>query len=116
MDFVVATGSLAQQRTGCIVVGVYEDGVLSPSAMELDAASGHALDAVLRRGDMDGELGTTLLLSGMPDAAYERVLLVGLGSEQEFIENTYHTALCAATKALGATGAGQPRSACTRCP
>ena len=38
MEFVVNGGSLAKQRTGCIVAGVYEGGKLSPSALELDAA------------------------------------------------------------------------------
>jgi leucyl aminopeptidase len=105
MEFVVNVGSLEQQRTGCIVVGVYEGGRLSPAAMELDAASGHALDEAVRRGDLDGELGTTLLLSRIPNAAAERVLLVGLGPEPEFDESSYHTALCAATRTLRATGA-----------
>jgi hypothetical protein len=36
------------------------------SARELDAASGHALRDVLKRGDLEGELGTTLLLHRVP--------------------------------------------------
>jgi len=103
MEFVVQGGSLDKQRTGCIVVGVYEGGKLSPSARELDNASGHALEEALNRGDLDGELGTTLLLTKIPNAASERVLLVGLGPEPEFIESSYHTALGAATKILRTT-------------
>jgi leucyl aminopeptidase len=87
------------------VVGVYEGGKLSPSALALDAASGHDIDHALNRGDLDGELGTTLLLPGMANAAAERVLLVGLGPEPEFVESSYHTALAAATSALRTTGA-----------
>jgi len=108
MEFVVRGGSLETQRTGCIVVGVYEDGEdgkLSRSAMELDAASGNALTEALSRGDLEGELGTTLLLRRIPNAASERVLLVGLGPEREFVESSYHTALSAATKTLRTTGA-----------
>lgn len=105
MEFVVKGGRLEKQRTGCIVVGVYEGGKLSPSALELDTASGHALNAALSRGDLDGELGTTLLLTGIPKAAYERVLLVGLGIEEEFVESSYHAALGAATRTLRTTGA-----------
>ena len=93
MDFVVERGSLEKQRTDCIVVGVYEDGKLSSSAIELDAASGHALNDALSRGDLEGELGTTLLLTRIPNAACERVLLVGLGPERGFIESSYHAAL-----------------------
>ena len=107
MEFVVNGGSLDQQRTGCIVVGVYEGGKLSPSAVALDSASGHALDQVVRRGDLEGELGTTLLLTSIPNVAAERVLLVGLGPEQEFVESSYHAALCAATKTLRTTGAAE---------
>ena len=107
MEFVVKGGSLDKQRTGCIVVGVYEGGKLSPSAMELDAASGHALTQALSRGDLEGELGTTLLLTRIPKVASERVLLVGLGPEREFVESSYHTALCAATRTLRTTGAAR---------
>jgi leucyl aminopeptidase len=107
MEFVVTGGSLEKQRTGCIVVGVYEGEKLSPAAMELDAASGHSLNAALSRGDLEGELGTTLLLTSIPNAACERVLLVGLGPEREFVESSYQTALCAATKTLRKTGAAE---------
>ena len=106
MDFATSSGNLRAQRTGCVAVGVYEGRKLSPAAMELDAASGHALGGVVRQGDLEGELGTTLLLHHVPRLACERVLLVGLGRRREFAESTYRTALGAAAKALGATGAG----------
>ena len=105
MQFALESGNLEKQRTGCIVVGVYEDRKLAASAIEIDAASGHALNDALSRGDLEGELGTTLLLTGIPNAACERVLLVGLGPEPEFIESSYHAALGAATRTLRATGA-----------
>jgi leucyl aminopeptidase len=107
MEFAVNGESLDKQRTGCIVAGVYEGGKLSPSAMELDSASRHAVNEALSRGDLEGELGTTLLLAGIPNAASARVLLVGLGPEREFVESSYHTALCAATRTLRTTGAAE---------
>jgi leucyl aminopeptidase len=107
MEFSVSTVSLEQQRTGCAVVGVYEGRKLSPSAMELDTASGHALDRVLGRGDLEGELGATLLLHDLANVACERVLLVGLGPEREFVETSYRTALAAAIKTLRTTGAAE---------
>jgi len=107
MEFSVNGDSLAKLRTGCIVAGVYEGRQLGAAAMELDAASGHALDAVIRRGDLEGELGTTLLLHNLPHVACERVLLVGLGQERELSESSYRTALCASIKMLRATAAAQ---------
>ncbi len=105
MEFAVESGNIQKLRTDCIVVGVYEGGTLSPCAQELDTASDHALNDALSRGDLDGELGTTLLLPRIPNAASQRVLLVGLGPEREFAESSYHTALCAATRTLRRTGA-----------
>ena len=107
MEFFVNGGSLGKQRTGCVVVGVYEGGRLSPSAMELDTASGHALNDALTRGDLEGELGTVLLLTRIPNVASERVLLVSLGPEPEFLESSYHTALGATTTTLRTTGAAE---------
>lgn len=107
MEFVVKGERLENQRTGCVVVGVYEGGKLSPSALELDSASGQALSAAVSRGDLEGELGTTLLLAGITKLASERVLLVGLGLEGEFLESSYHAALGAATRVLRTTGAAE---------
>jgi leucyl aminopeptidase len=107
VDFGITSGNLRTQRTGCIAVGVYQGRKLSPAAMELDAASGHALGAALKRGDLEGELGTALLLHDVPKLACERVLLVGLGRRREFLESSYRTALGAAMKTLRTTGAGE---------
>jgi leucyl aminopeptidase len=104
MEFGITGGSLGKLRTGCIAVGVYEGRKLSRSAMELDAASGRALDDVVRR-DLEGELGTTLFLHHVPNVASERVLLVGLGPKREFLESSYLAALAAAIKALKTMGA-----------
>jgi leucyl aminopeptidase len=105
MEFSIHGERLEKQSTGCIVVGVYEGGKLSPSALQLDALSDSALSEAVRRGDHEGELGTTLLLPRIPNVAAERILLVGLGPELEFCESSYHAALSAATQALGTTGA-----------
>ena len=107
MQFSASTGRLHQQRSGCIVAGVYEGRRLSPSALALDAASNGAIARIVGRGDLDGELGTTLLLQDVPGVASERVLLVGLGSEGEFAESSYRNVLCAAIRTLRNTGAAE---------
>jgi leucyl aminopeptidase len=79
--------------------------VLSAAAKQLDAASGGAIGAVLDAGDLEGAAGTTLLLHRLPGLACERVLLVGLGSEDTFRETAYRKALATAVLALQSTGA-----------
>ncbi|MEO5676819.1 MAG: leucyl aminopeptidase [Usitatibacter sp.] len=105
MEFSIKSGSPEKQRTGCVVVGVFEGRKLSAAAQAIDAASGHYLGEVLRRGDLEGELGKTLLLHSVPKIAADRILLVGLGREREFSERAFRTAMAAAVKALRATGA-----------
>jgi leucyl aminopeptidase len=105
VEFGVTAGSPWRERTGCVVVGIYEGRKLSPPAAALDAASGGALEAIVRRGDFEGEAGTTLLLHDVARVACERVLLVGLGREEEFLETRYRTTVAAAIHALRATGA-----------
>src|SRR5438045_1096695 len=107
VQFGIRGGSPGKQHTGCIVVGVYEGRKLSSSAMELDTASSRAISDVLRRGDLEGKLGTTLLLPDVPKVAAERVLLVGLGRERQFLEDSYCTALTSAIKTLRTTEAAE---------
>src|SRR5471032_2819026 len=105
MEFSIKSGSPEKQRSGCVVVGIFDARKLSPSALAIDAASRHYLSDVLRRGDHDGKLGSTLLLHKVPQIAADRVLLVGLGRERDFGESAYRAALLAAVRALRATGA-----------
>ncbi len=105
MEFSIKSGSPEKQRTGCVVVGVFEGRKLSASAQAIDVASGHYLGEVLRRGDLEGELGKTLLLHNVPKISADRILLVGLGREREFNERAFRTAMAAAVKALRSTGA-----------
>ncbi|MCS6785826.1 MAG: leucyl aminopeptidase [Thiobacillaceae bacterium] len=105
MEFNTKSGSPEKQRTACVVVGVYEPRRLTAAAKVIDTASGGALSEILRRGDMDGRLASTLLLQRLPQVQAERVLLVGLGKAREWREKHYREAIRATVKTLEATGA-----------
>src|SRR3954467_15953033 len=104
MEFSIKSGSPEKQRTGCLVIGVYEGRKLSPAARDVDNACRNALSDVLRRGDLEGKVGTTLLLHNISPLPADRVLLVGLGKEREFNESAYRASLNAAMKAIRSTG------------
>jgi leucyl aminopeptidase len=92
-------------KSDCVVVGVFESRKLSSPASQLDEAASGYLANIVRRGDMDGKSGVTLLLHNVPGIAAERVLLVGLGREAEFGPRQYREAVAAAVRTLNATGA-----------
>ena len=104
MEFSIKSGSPEKQRGACVVVGVFESRKLSVSAEVIDGASHGYLSDLLRRGDMEGKAGATLLLHNVPGAEADRVLLVGLGKEKEFREKEYRNAIATAVRTLNETG------------
>jgi leucyl aminopeptidase len=87
-------------KTGVLAVGAFADGLLTPSAQAVDAASGGKLAAALKRGDLDEKAGSTLLLPDLPGVAAERVLLVSLGKRADLGDKAFRDAVSGAAKAL----------------
>jgi leucyl aminopeptidase len=103
VEFSIKQGSPDKLKSGCVVVGIYEGGKLSPAAQALDKAAKHALSDLIARGDMRGKSATTLLLHQIPGITAERVLLVGLGKTSELTNKTSVDILRATFKALNDT-------------
>ncbi len=104
LEFSIKSGSPEKQRTACVVVGVFEPRKLSAAAEVVDNAAHQFLSDILRRGDMEGKSGSTLLLHGVPGVEADRILLVGLGKERDFREKEYRSALSTAVRQLNETG------------
>jgi leucyl aminopeptidase len=98
MEFSIRTLSPERAKTGCLVLGVYQEKELSAPARRVDQAAKGALRAALR--DLPGKAGSTLLLRGVGGVAAERVLLVSLGARKDFAEAAYRDAVRGAASAL----------------
>lgn len=103
MEFSIKSGKPEKQRSGCVIVGVYENGKLSTAAGAIDKAASGLIADVLSRGDIDGKPGSSLLLQSVPGVASMRVLLVGLGKSQAVSEADFRLAARTAVKALAKT-------------
>jgi leucyl aminopeptidase len=104
MEFTIKSGSPEKQRSACVVVGVFDNRKPSLSAELIDRASGGYISEIIRRGDMEGKLGSTLLLHNVRGTLADRVLLVGLGKERDFREREFRSAIRAAVRLLNETG------------
>ncbi|MEW5786500.1 MAG: leucyl aminopeptidase [Pseudomonadota bacterium] len=104
MEIGIKSGSPEKQRSACVVVGIFDHRKPSLAAEIIDQSSGGYLADILRRGDMDGKPGSSLLLHNVPGVLCERVLLVGLGKEREFRDKQYRDAVRDAIRALADTG------------
>lgn len=105
MDFSIKSGNPEKQRTACLIVGVMETRKLSAAAKAIDDCSRKHLSNVLRRGDMDGRAGQSLLLHNVPGTLADRVLLIGCGRERELTDRQYRTIIENSMRAISVTGA-----------
>ncbi len=104
MEFSIKSGHPEKQHSACVVVGVFSPRMLSVSGEALDKASKGYIADIIRRGDMEGKLGSTLILHKVPGLQADRVMLVGLGRKRDFHDQQYRTAVSAAVKVLNETG------------
>jgi len=104
VEFSIKSGNPEKQRSACVVVGVFEPRKLTLAAELIDNAARSHLSDIIRRGDMEGKAGTTLLLHNVPGTLCDRVLLVGLGKEKEFGDREYCDAIRSAVRTLNETG------------
>jgi len=100
LDFLLRPLDPARADTDCVVVGLFADNRLSPSAQALDAASGGRIAALAERGDISGKTGRTALLPDLPGVKAPRVLVVGLGDAGKFAVPQFIKAIADAVRAL----------------
>jgi leucyl aminopeptidase len=107
MDFSIKAfdtkNTITSVKTGCVAVAVFENKKLSQAAKALDSAG--AISAALKSGDISGKPGSTLLLRGVDGVAAERVLLVGLGSDEAVSDKHFASGVQAALKVFATLGA-----------
>jgi len=111
MEFSTTTARAEAVKADAIAVGVFADGELTPSARAIDKAARGALKAAIKSGDMSGKRGSLITLRKLPGVKAARVILVGLGSRDDFGDRAYADAVRATTK--GCPGAGEIAVAAT---
>ena len=105
MEFTAKSGNPEKQRTACVVVGVFETRRISTVAEQLDQLSDGFISNLIRRGDMDGKIGQTLLLHSVPNTLCDRILLVGCGRERELHDAQYRQIIAKSATILNEIGA-----------
>lgn len=102
MDYSIETLSFDKLKTDCVVVGIYTNQQLTPSAAAIDNDTHQLISNLIERGDIKGKNSETLLINVVPDSKLERILIVGLGEADKFSPKLYRKALAAAIKTIKA--------------
>jgi leucyl aminopeptidase len=110
MEFSIKSGNPEKQRTACLIVPITEPRKLSPAAKAIDSASKKKISNLIRKGDITGRLGQSLLLHNLSGTISERVLIIGCGKERELDEKQFRKVIAISQKALKDTGAQEAMS------
>ena len=116
MEYTVKSGNPEKQRIGCVVIPVYASRKLSPSAKIIDKASNGYISTLIRRGEIEGDLGNTLLLHNIENTLCDRILLIGCGKEKNVDVKTFYKINHSMVKRLQASGATEIASYLTEVP
>jgi leucyl aminopeptidase len=116
MEFNVKTGNPEKQRSACLIIAVSQPRKLSEAGEMLDKASKGFLSTIIRRGDMDGRSGQSLLLHNVPGSLADRVLLIGSGKDREMHEAAFIKSVSNMSSALENCGASEAHAYMTDIP
>ncbi|MCX7514074.1 leucyl aminopeptidase [Frateuria sp. STR12] len=100
-SLVAASTSPESVETPCLVVGVYENGLLTSAAARVDGASEGAIKRQVESGDVTGKAGSVTVLFAPAGVAARRVLVVGLGAQKNFDAARFQKINLEAARALG---------------
>ena len=108
MQFLVKSSPVTTLKTATLVVAVGEGRKLGATAAALDLASDGAISSLLKRGDLAGKVGQSLLLHNLANLKAERVLLVGCGKDAELSDRQFRKIVAASHTILKGLGSGKP--------
>jgi leucyl aminopeptidase len=104
IEYTVKTGRPEKQRTGCIILPVFKDGVLSEIAEAFNNLTDNSLSSFIKTGDFTADSGDVVCLYRIEQAACERVMLVGMGEQDKLGFRNFKKAAAAAAKKLDQLG------------
>ena len=100
MKYFITTSAASRRAGSCIIVGIYERGKLGEAATDIDKASKGLIRNHIKRGDLNGQLGQTFLLTSVDHIKAQRILVVGLGKVSSFGISQFRQATSAAINIL----------------
>ncbi len=105
MQYFIRSGATARIRTGCLVVGLFDDGSSTGPESGPGSAVDDLLKALRRAGDLPRKAGETLVVSAPDGLAARRMLVVGCGKRDRYCIKQYRRAVGSAARQLQRLGA-----------
>lgn len=100
IEFSLKTGRADKQKSACLVLPVTNNGETPESTRLVDTATRGLISRSIKQAGVTGEAGTTYWLNALTSGPAERILLVGIGNEQELTPALFKKSLDAACTEL----------------
>ncbi|MFO7604200.1 MAG: leucyl aminopeptidase [Gammaproteobacteria bacterium] len=98
MEVTLTSTPAEQQQTDCLVVAIFEGKKLSATARQLDQACKGGISRLLKRGDMEGQSGQSLLVHDLEGITAPRTILIGCGKEKDLSLTAFNAIVRNATQ------------------
>ncbi|MDC0586769.1 leucyl aminopeptidase [Gammaproteobacteria bacterium] len=102
MNFLINTNKSSEIRTDCLILPVFEDGILRGASKTINSQNNNLIKDFQSNGDISGKLGQTRILP-INKQSYKRIVLVGCGKFDKYFERNYKKAITSALKKLSST-------------
>lgn len=100
MKFILQHDDLDKKSKDCLILGIFENNELTPTAQKIDKKSGGFFSNLLKAGDITGKMGQTHWFYHVPHLTAERVLLVGCGKNKPLNDRDFRKIIASSAKAL----------------
>lgn len=81
MKFFIKNSLLEEEKTDCIIIGIFEFCEFTCENNYFNESVCNYINNFIKRGDIQGKIGQTLLLYNIPHILSKRILLVGCGKK-----------------------------------
>ncbi len=102
MKFTAKSVNLDNLKADCIVIGVYTDGKLTPSARRLQQQSHISLKDLFETKELSGSAGQIIALH-QPTKTINKAIVVGFGPSDKVTPETFRSAVTQAAKAVSSS-------------
>ena len=104
MKITVTAGKPEATRTHALVLPIFSNGELSPAARAVDKALHGVISELRSSGEFKGRRGDETVLATMAGLGVKRVILVGVGSADEFVPSRLTAAVGSGVRASARRG------------
>lgn len=102
MKLSVEVAPIEKQQKNSLIIGIFDDGEMTPTAKKLDKASQGFITKLIKQGSFQGKIGQLLPLFHLNHTSFEQVLLVGCGKAKALSAPGFRKIVLGAMRAINA--------------